>query len=593
MFKKIVSNLPFSPSLMNELGFYAKRLRQEEVTRKLGLILTAVALVIQSFVVFSPPESTNAASSSDLIYGGIYSKSQLMSAWDNNTQGYRELLQHIGVTRENLANTYEGEINTRTNGKDNGWLSWGRISRGGSQWNETAMNVGNQTIYVVSLAAFDTGSNRNGGGSYYPSFIGTNSKGEQFIISKACANIAMKTRPKTDKKIKVCNVSTREIITIKESEFKKSNHSKSLSDCDAKPIEVCDLAGQKMITIDERDFDSRKHSKNPADCQPKPTPVATCSSLVVSKLSRTEVEFKASANTANGASIKSYTYIIKNQDGKEVLRKTVASVATSDSLKHTIEKDGAYTVEVVVGTSLGDKTAQACQGGFVIEPIARCPLNPALPINDPNCQSCPGDPTLWVKDDQCAAKIVRTKKARNLTTNQDATTDLARASDRIEYTITVKNESNDTAEYDNVTDNIKDVLEYASLYDRGGGALDEQTKDLSWGKISLAPGEQQERSYVVQVASIISPRSQGASDPTSYDCRMVNTFGTTLEVQIDCPAPKIIEQVVVAELPRTGPTANLLIGGSVLAIVAFLYFRSRQLNQEVRLVRREMTAGTL
>lgn len=144
-----------------------------------------------------------------------------------------------------------------------------------------------------------------------------------------------------------------------------------------------------------------------------------------------------------------------------------------------------------------------------------------------------------------------------------------------------------------MSDNIKDVLEYANLYDRGGGTLNEQTKDLSWGTITLAPGEQQERTYVVQLASTISPRPQGSSDPTSYDCRMVNTFGTTIEVQVDCPAPKVIEQVVVAELPRTGPTANLLVGGIVLAIVTFLYFRSRQLNQEVRLIRREMTAGTL
>ncbi len=593
MFKKIVSNLPFSPSLMSELGFYATRLKKEETTRRIGLILTAIALVIQSFAVFSPPESTNAASSSDLIYGGVHTKSQLMSAWDNNTQGYRDLLEHIGVTRENLANVREGEINTRTNGEDNGWLSWGRISRGGSQWNETEMNVGSQTIYIVSLAAFDTGSNRYGGGSYYPSFIGTTSSGEQFVISKACANISMKTRPKKDKQIKVCDLKSRQIVTIRESEFNSSKYSKDRTDCEEKPIEVCDIGEQKMVTIDERDFDSRKYSKNPADCQPKPTPVATCSSLTVTKISRTEVELKASANTANGASIKSYTYIIKDKDGKEVLRKVVTSVATTDSLKYTLEKDGAYTVEVIVGTSLGDKTAQACQSSFTVEPIARCPLNSALPINDPECQPCPGDATLWVKDEQCAAKIVRSKTAENLTLNQDATRESARASDRIEYTITIKNEGTDTAEYSDMSDNIKDVLEYANLYDRGGGTLNEQTKDLSWGTISLAPGEQQERTYVVQLASTISPRPQGSSDPTSYDCRMVNTFGTTIEVQVDCPAPKVIEQVVVAELPRTGPTANLLVGGIVLAIVTFLYFRSRQLNQEVRLIRREMTAGTL
>ncbi|QWQ32420.1 hypothetical protein KOY48_00885 [Candidatus Minimicrobia naudis] len=75
MFKKIMSRLPYSPSMIHSLGFYAKRLRKEEATRKIGLILTALVLIVQSFTVFSPPESANAADSSDFIYGGISSGS--------------------------------------------------------------------------------------------------------------------------------------------------------------------------------------------------------------------------------------------------------------------------------------------------------------------------------------------------------------------------------------------------------------------------------------------------------------------------------------------------------------------------------------
>ena len=592
MFKKIVSNLPFSPSLIGELGYYAKRLQKEEVTRRLGLILTAFALAIQSLVVFSPPESANAANPSDIVHGGLHTKSQLLGAWDNNTQGFRELLQHIGVTRENLANTREGEINTRTNGNDNGWLSWGRVSKGGTQYQESALTVGNQTVYVRSLAALDTGANVKGNGSFYPSFIGTTSTGEQFIIIKSCGNIAMKKRPTSDKDIKVCDLNSRAIITIRESQFDGSKHSRNPEDCNPKPIQVCDLASQKMISIDERDFDSRKHSKNPADCQPKPVPTAICSSLTATKLSRTEVELKSAASTANGATIKSYTYIVKDKDGKEVLRRTVNSVATTNSFKYATEKEGKYTVSVIVNTSLGDKTDVACQAEFTVEPIARCPLNPALPVNDPNCQPCPADPTLWVKDEDCAAKVIRNKKANNITSKANATEVTAKASDRIEYTLSAKNEGKADAEFD-MSDDLSDVLEYATIYDLGDGKLDDKTKVLSWGKVTLKPGEEQHRTYVVQMASTISPMSRGTSDPTSYDCKMINTFGNTLEVKVDCPAPKVIEQVIVPELPKTGPTENLIVGGIIAAIVTFLYFRSRQLNKEVRLVRREMTSGTI
>ncbi|MEI7539806.1 MAG: hypothetical protein WCJ36_03545 [Candidatus Saccharibacteria bacterium] len=62
MFRKIVSNLPFSPALVGQLGFYVKRLRKEEATRKLSLIFVILALIVQSLIVFQPSESANAAS---------------------------------------------------------------------------------------------------------------------------------------------------------------------------------------------------------------------------------------------------------------------------------------------------------------------------------------------------------------------------------------------------------------------------------------------------------------------------------------------------------------------------------------------------
>lgn len=591
MFRKIVSNLPFSPTLINELGFYARRLKKEETTRRLGLILTALALLVQSFTVFSPPESANAASASDLIHGGIYTKSRLLEAWDNNTQGYRELLENAGITRDNLANTKEGEINTRTKGTDNGWLSWGRQSRGGVAYNETSMQVGKQTIYVRSLSALDTGNNTKGGGSYYPSFIGTNSDGKQFVIIKSCANVAMKERPSSNKDIKVCQLDTRKVITIREKQFNSSEHSGDLSDCEDKPIQVCDLASLQMTTIDEREFDARKYSKNPADCQPKPSPIANCSSLTYKRINRTDFELRASASVANGATIKSYTYVIKDKNGKEVLRKTNVSGATTDTLTSSLES-GTYTAELTVDTSMGKKTANACQTDFKIEAIARCPLNQSLAINDPACQPCIGDASLWFKDENCIAKVMRNKEAKNLTSGTSATSVVAKASDRIEYILTVKNEGNNVAEFE-MTDNISDILEYANLYDRGDGKLDEQTKVLSWGKVTLEPGAQQKRAYVIQLASKISPMSQGSSDPSSYDCKIINTFGNTIEVNVNCPTPKLIEQTIVTELPRTGPTANVIAGGIVASIVAFLYLRSRQLSEEVRLIRREVTAGTI
>ena len=72
------------------------------------------------------------------------------------------------------------------------------------------------------------------------------------------------------KKIKVCELETKKIITIKKSDFDSSKHSKNLDDCkevEVKKIKVCELDTKKIITIKETDFDATKHSKNLDDCK--------------------------------------------------------------------------------------------------------------------------------------------------------------------------------------------------------------------------------------------------------------------------------------------------------------------------------------
>lgn len=520
MFKKLVSHLAFSPSLIHELGFYAKRLRKEEMTRRTGLILTALALVVQAFAVFQPPESANAANGSDLVYGGIHSKSQLLAAWDNNTTNYRDMLQHAGITRENLASARDGEISTRTRGRDNGWKSWNRIARFGLQRGEVQFQVGSLTLYSRPLAEFDTGSRRSGSGSWYKAFIGTTSEGKPFAIMKSCANIVIKDLPKTA----------------------------------PKPIASCKLLEQPVVT------------------------------------NRTTVTLRAHANVSN-ASVKGYTFIVKNRAGKEVARKHAATSSTAASVGFDITTDGSYSASVIIHTSEGDRSSSSCVGNFTIAPKPRCPVNPSLPVDDPNCQACPGDPKLWVKDENCKAQIVKRKVAQNLSTNIDATKQKANASERIQYTLTAKNDGKADATIE-LKDELSDVLEYAELYDMGGGTFDKKTNTLAWASTTIKPGEQKTVSYVVQIKSQIPATAQGSSDPASYDCRMTNIFGNSVDITVNCPTPKVVEQTVT-QLPKTGPGANMIFAAIVAGVVTFFYYRSKQLNREIRIIRHEITAGTL
>jgi hypothetical protein len=85
----------------------------------------------------------------------------------------------------------------------------------------------------------------------------------------------------------------------------------------------------------------------------------------------------------------------------------------------------------------------------------------------------------------------------------------------------------------------------------------------------------------------------GVSDPTSYDCRIDNTFGNTVSINIDCPVQKVVVERTVSELPHTGPRENMIFAGILFAVVAYFYMRSRQVKKEVRLIRRDLNTGTI
>ena len=73
------------------------------------------------------------------------------------------------------------------------------------------------------------------------------------------------------KKITVCELATKKIVTINESEFNTDKYSKNLDDCkEPGKIVVCEIATKQIVTIKESDFNSDKYSKNLEDCEETP-----------------------------------------------------------------------------------------------------------------------------------------------------------------------------------------------------------------------------------------------------------------------------------------------------------------------------------
>lgn len=533
MFRKIVSNLAFSPALVGQLGFYAKRLRKEESTRRIGLIFTALALVVQSFAVFTPPESANATNGNNIIYGGFSNKSELLSIYDRNkdSAGHADLQQiysYFGITRQDIANGTWTSFNSRDfNNTINS------VGRSTYSFQRTPHKIPgtSTTAYSSLLSKFDSTEWSTKNGSDYTAVIGKRAvDGQWFAIMSGCGNPAYIKLP-----------------------------------------------------------------------PPPPQPIAECTSLTVAPISRTKFTLSAKATTKNGATISSYTYVIKDSKGVVISTKIQPSTSTSNSFTYDFTKDGNYIASVVVLTNIGEKAGVTCQKPLTVSPEPRCPLNPDIIASNPDCKPCEDNKDIWYKDKDCNSDFEVSKKVKNVSQIiADANNTTVRSGDRLEYRLSIKNVGNTTGSYA-LEDNLADVLEYADLIDTGGGTLlkksdmtpVEKVNTIVWPAISIKPGETIEKIVNVQVKSTIPATPQSLGNPESYNCQMVNDFsGNHTTVKVDCPAPKLVERVV-DELPHTGTTENILFAGGVLAVVAYFYARTRQVKKEVRLIRRDLNAGTI
>lgn len=534
MFKKIVSQLSFSPALVGQLGFYARRLKKEQTTRRLGLVFVALALVVQSLVVFQPPEAANASSSNDFIPGGLGTGSKLsinnfLAPYDRNDRHLKDVFNNAGITRAEIVAT---KFSTVTAGKT---ISYGFENRAGS----TAVTITDgdynpvTTIYGRNMTVWGYKST-----DQVYAFVGHSAKAGWFAIIRSCGNLATE---------KLISTPTPPPLT--------------------------------MIPT-------------PTPTPTPPAPANIVSSKTGANMTRGGVD--ATKVLAQENDVITYTVRVTNTGG------TAKTVAMQDKLSEVLNfakltNDGGGTL---------NKTAKVLSWPDVnLAPGATVTKNYSVKLNSSLINSTieckmtnrfiDKSVTIPVGCKTPPANVVVSKSALNVSQgNIDATKTTAHTRDRITFTLTAENKGG-TAKDFIFDDTLSDVLEYAKLVENGGGTFNEQTKKLTWPAVSLKPGQKEIRTFTVSVLSDIPATPQGISDSTSYDCRMQNTFyAAYVTIAVECPAPKVIEQVV-PELPHTGPRENMLFAGIVLAIVVFFYLRSRQLSTEVRLIRRDVNGGTI
>ena len=73
---------------------------------------------------------------------------------------------------------------------------------------------------------------------------------------------------------------------------------------------------------------------------------------------------------------------------------------------------------------------------------------------------------------------------------------------------------------------------------------------------------------------------------------MTNAFGNSINISVDCPAVKTIENIVT-KFPKASLLDIIVLSLTVFSVTIYFYARSRQLEKEVRLIRKDISTGTI
>lgn len=188
MHRKIISNLAFSPTTMDQVSFYAKRLKKEESVRRLGLVLVVFSMFIQIFAAMVPPEKSMAASNNDVVHGGVRNLEDFKANY-NSKADVRALYQRFGVQAGDLTHAKASLVNFNFQQQGAaGTKTVGRVNYASTNDHKLKGSFAGATFYSRSASEWSGSTPAISLGQHQ----GTD--GRQFLvwIIKDCGNIAFR-----------------------------------------------------------------------------------------------------------------------------------------------------------------------------------------------------------------------------------------------------------------------------------------------------------------------------------------------------------------------------------------------------------------
>lgn len=537
MFKKLLSNLPFNPSLISQVSFYSKRLRKESSTRKLGVVFLALSLLVQGFAVMAPSESTYANPDNDVFRGGFRDQAHMVNSCNDNVQNFKKILDYFDIYCTDL---FFGTVRKIDYAEHGGKMySMGRISYFGNDKPVNIPNVGN--FFMRPLTNW--GAHCYNDGANCMAVTGERPDGTPFWVLFSCGNVVILGPPTPPP-----------------------------------PPE-----------------------EPPPPPPPPPTPekIVVCDTLLMNVANNSTVSIgtairtrgRATGRNSDGALLGSKTTVdmyyeyVNASNGKVLGRHSAKGVKFDDGVARdasarvfTVDKAGKYNFRLAVKYNKNGTTANASGNNR-----GNCIKTVYVEVGKP-CEEAE-------TEDDLLACLELHKSATNETQGiEDADGTVAKAGDVIIYTLSVKNISDDTTVPGFVVEeNISDILEYADVIDLYGGTKD-TNNIVRWPATDIKPGETLQQKIKVKVKDPVPQTPISINNPWSFDLTMTNVYGDTVNIDLPPETPKLIEKTTTS-LPNTGPGETMAIAFIVTVGAGYFFARTRLMTKELDVVRSDYAAG--
>ncbi len=527
MFKKIVSNLSFSPAVAGQLTFYAKRLRKENVTRGLGVLFGIGVFVLQFANWVAPPTGANASGPSDIMPGGFVNQQDMVDTCRSNSF-ISTVYGYFGITCDNIA----GGSFQYIPAANSTWYSLGRDRHAAS---DQLIQIGDNSFYLRPLASVAYSSTGR-------AIVGTSSWGHPFAILLSCGNPVIPSLPTppqppappppppplTPPSLVIHKVADNGFPAANSTvapgavigyrlPFGNSGQKGALS------AQIIDTLPKGVTYVSQS---SRANNfQVPSASSPA---IWTFNSLAGGAIDNAYLQVQVNGDVADGTKL----------CNQAIFRAVYVPTVTSETVCHTVKRT----------TPPPPTTANIHQSKF-------------------------------------AVYLTRTQPSQQ-PVNANKTT--AKAGEIIEYTLKTSNTGDSDKKNYSIIEDVADILEYADVTNAGGGTL--QGKTLSWPATTIPGRTTVTKTFQVTVKTPVPSTVRSSSDPFSFDLCMDNVYGDTVQVCVEAPPVKQIETTSQA-LPQTGPGTGIGIVAGFFALMVFFYMRNRQLQTEVQILRVDNRPG--